>query len=69
MHNVILVLSILVVILSALVCCLWMKLNDLTNIVDRLSNSFSEHLNNSLKFNENLGKSLDRVLQALNKKF
>ena len=62
----IITLSILIIILFALVCHLWIKLNKLTNTVNRLNDSFDRLLNNSLKFNQDINKGLDRIQNMLN---
>ena len=62
----IITLSILIIILFALVCHLWIKLNKLTNTVNRLNDSFDRLLNNHLKFNQDINRGLDRIQNMLN---
>ena len=60
------IIILLVIILFTLVCYLWMKLNNLIDIVDKLLDSFSKHLDTDLKTNADIKKGFDRVLQILN---
>ena len=66
MKTCIIILSILIVILFALVCYLWIKLTKLINTVYRLNYSLDIHLNSFSKFQQGINSGLDRIQNMLN---
>lgn len=62
----IIILSVLIVILFTLVCYLWIKLTKIINTINRLNDSFDRLLNNTLKFNQDINRGLDRIQNMLN---